>query len=50
LKMEVISSSETSFHIRTARRYIPQDGSIHNYRCKNLKSYKCMILGTCNFH
>jgi hypothetical protein len=32
-KMEVISSSETSVHIRTTRRYIPEDGNIHNYRC-----------------
>jgi hypothetical protein len=31
--------SETSVHIRTTRRYIPEDGNIHNYRCENLKSY-----------
>jgi hypothetical protein len=30
LKMEVICSSETSVHIRTRRRYIPED-IIHNY-------------------
>jgi hypothetical protein len=39
LKMEVISFSETSGHIRTTRRYIPEEGNINNYRCKNLKSY-----------
>jgi hypothetical protein len=38
LKMEVIRSSETSVHIRTTRRYIPEDWSIRNYRCENLKS------------
>jgi hypothetical protein len=32
--------SETSVHIRTTRRYIPEDGNIHCYRCENLKSYK----------
>jgi hypothetical protein len=36
LKMEPISSSQTSDHIR---RYIPEDGNILNYRCENLKSY-----------
>jgi hypothetical protein len=25
-----------SVHIQTRRRYIPQDGNIHNYRCGNL--------------
>jgi hypothetical protein len=39
LKMEVICSSETSVHVRTTRRYIPEDGDFHNYRCENLKSY-----------
>jgi hypothetical protein len=28
LKMEMISSSETSVHIPTTRRYIPEDGNI----------------------
>jgi hypothetical protein len=31
--------SETTAHIRTTRRYIPEDVNIHNYRCENLKSY-----------
>jgi hypothetical protein len=29
MKMEMIYSSETSFHIWTTRRYIPEDGSVH---------------------
>jgi hypothetical protein len=33
------SSAETSVHIRTVRRYIPEDADIHKYRCDNLKSY-----------
>jgi hypothetical protein len=24
---------------RTTRRYIPEDGTLHNHRCENLKSY-----------
>jgi hypothetical protein len=42
LKMEAICSSETSVDSqRTARRYtrIPEDGTLHNHRCENLKSY-----------
>jgi hypothetical protein len=41
LKMEAICSSETSVDTqRTTRRYIPEDGTLHNHRCENLKSYK----------
>jgi hypothetical protein len=25
---------------RTTRRYIPEDGTLHNHRCENLISYK----------
>jgi hypothetical protein len=25
---------------RTTRRYIPEEGTLHNHRCENLKSYK----------
>jgi hypothetical protein len=25
---------------RTTRRFIPEDGILHNYRCENLRSYK----------
>jgi hypothetical protein len=35
--MEVICSSETSVdNQRTTRRYVPEDGTIHNHRCDNL--------------
>jgi hypothetical protein len=40
------SSSETSVHIRTTRRYIPEDGNIRNYRWENLKS--CITFCTLN--
>jgi hypothetical protein len=44
LKMEVIRFSETSIHIWTTRRYIPEDSSIHNYRCENHKSFVFVFL------
>jgi hypothetical protein len=38
LKMETIFSSETSVHFqRTTRRYVPEDRTLHNHRCENLK-------------
>jgi hypothetical protein len=37
LKMEAIFSSEMSVDFQ--RRYIPEDRSLHNPRCENLKSY-----------
>jgi hypothetical protein len=44
LEKEAICSSETSVDSeRTTRRYIPEDGTLHNHRCENLKSYD-----TCN--
>jgi hypothetical protein len=39
LQMEVIRSSVTSANIRTTRRCILEDGSVHNYSWENLKSY-----------
>jgi hypothetical protein len=40
LKMETICSSETSVDFqRVTRRYIPEDKTLHNHRCENLKSY-----------
>jgi hypothetical protein len=40
LKMEAICSSETSVDTQlTTRRYIPEDGTLHNHCCENLKSY-----------
>jgi hypothetical protein len=38
--MEAICSYETSVDTqRTTRRYIPEDGTLHNHSCENLKSY-----------
>jgi hypothetical protein len=43
--MEAACSSETSVDLqRTARRYVPEDGTLHRHRCENLKSY--MILSS----
>jgi hypothetical protein len=40
LKMEAMCPSETSVDTqRTTRRYIPEDRTIHNHCCENLKSY-----------
>jgi hypothetical protein len=39
--MEAIRSSETSgTTLRTTRRHIPEDDTLQNHRCENLKSYK----------
>jgi hypothetical protein len=36
--MEAIFSSETSVDFQQiARRYIPEDSTLHNHRCDNLK-------------
>jgi hypothetical protein len=44
LKMEAIRSSETSGTTqRTTRRHIPEEDTLQNHRCENLKSY--MLLG-----
>jgi hypothetical protein len=40
LKMEAISSSETSVYTISTRRHIPEDGILHSHCRKNLKSYK----------
>jgi hypothetical protein len=40
LKMEVTCSSDTSVDLqRTTRRYIPEDWTLHNHRCENLKFF-----------
>jgi hypothetical protein len=40
LKMEATFSCEKSVDFqRTTRHYIPEDRTLHNHRCKNLKSY-----------
>jgi hypothetical protein len=42
--MEAICSSETSVDFqRVTRRYIPEDSTLHNHRCENLKSYEWKI-------
>jgi hypothetical protein len=39
LKMKAICSSEELVDLhRTTRRYIPEDRTLHNHRCENLKS------------
>jgi hypothetical protein len=44
LKMEAICSSETSVETqRTMRPHIPEDDTLHNHRCENLKSYMIHI-------
>jgi hypothetical protein len=46
--MEAICSSETSVDThRTTRRYIPEDGTLLNQRCENLKSY--MVYANSNY-
>jgi hypothetical protein len=38
--MKTIFSSKTPVDFqRTTRRYIPEDRTLHNHRCENLKSY-----------
>jgi hypothetical protein len=40
MKNEATCSSETAIDFqRTTRRYIPEDKTLHNHRCENLKSY-----------
>jgi hypothetical protein len=43
--MKVIHSSEMSVDIQwTALQYIPEDSTLHNYCCENLKSYKSICI------
>jgi hypothetical protein len=50
LKMEAICSSETSVDIQwTTRRYIPEDCTLHNNRCENLKSYTIIYVDSNGF-
>jgi hypothetical protein len=42
--MEATFSSETSADFqRTVRRYIPEDRTLHNHRCENLRPYNYVI-------
>jgi hypothetical protein len=48
LKIEVIYSSETSVDFQwTTWCYIPEDGTLHNHCCENLKSHKEIIICKC---
>jgi hypothetical protein len=43
--MEAICSSETSVETqRTTRSHIPDDDTLHNHPCENLKSYMYVIV------
>jgi hypothetical protein len=43
--MEAICSSETSVHSQwTTQRHIPEDDTLHNHGCENLKSYNQIFL------
>jgi hypothetical protein len=45
LKMKAKCSSETSVDFqRTSRRYIPDDTTLHDLRCENLKSHTRSLL------
>jgi hypothetical protein len=47
LKMEVVFFSETSTVFQqTTWHYIPEDSTLHNHRCENLKSYIHRIVYT----
>jgi hypothetical protein len=44
-KMATTGSSEASVGFqRTTRRYIPEDKTLHNHRCENLKSYNEIMI------
>jgi hypothetical protein len=48
LKMEAICSFEMPVDTqRTSRRHIPEDDTLHNHRCENLKSYICSYFFIC---
>jgi hypothetical protein len=45
LKMEAKCSSEISVDFqRTTDRHIPEDGTLHNHRCENLKYYNQVFI------
>jgi hypothetical protein len=45
MKTAYYSETSVSFQ-RNTWRYTPEDRTLHNYRCENLKSYMCIIF-TC---
>jgi hypothetical protein len=45
-KIDEMCSSKTSVDFqRTTRRYTPEDRTLHNHRCEDLKSYIALIVG-----
>jgi hypothetical protein len=41
--MEAISSSEMSIDFqRTTWRYVPEDATLYNHRCDNIKCFNCL--------
>jgi hypothetical protein len=47
-EMEAICSSETSVASQqTTRRHIPEDDTLHNHCCGNLKSYNILFVCNC---
>jgi hypothetical protein len=47
LNKEAICSSETSFDFqRSTRRYIPEDCTVHNHRCENIRFYNKDMVST----
>jgi hypothetical protein len=44
LQIEATCSSETSAGFQRTRRYTPEDRTLYNHRCENLKSYICTHL------
>jgi hypothetical protein len=47
LKMKATCSSKTSSDFkRTTRRYSPEDRTLHNHRCENLRSYISWLVST----
>jgi hypothetical protein len=45
LKIEAISSSETSIHTRNTRHHIPEECILHSHHRENLKSYIFLSFG-----
>jgi hypothetical protein len=43
--MEAVRSTETSVPTRTTRRYIPEDGILHNHHLESLRSYIAVPYG-----
>jgi hypothetical protein len=44
---DIFSTTSVDFE-RTTRRYISDDGTVHNHRCETLKSYKIFHIRSCN--